>query len=122
MLDDEVKDIEKIIEQGLNSENNELDLREKELDDDDLIKIMESDKIKGVTAVFLEFNDIGDKGLNALLECEHMKFVTALNLFKNKVTDNGAIAIAKSFIAASALFWTAATLPRSAYIWGSSGA
>ena len=96
MLDDEVKDIDSIIDQGLNSENNELDLREKELDDDDLIKIMESDKIKGVTAVFLEFNDIGDKGLNALLECENMKFVTALNLFKNKVTDNGVIALAKS--------------------------
>ena len=45
MLDDEVKDIDSIIDQGLNAENNELDLREKELDDEDLIKIMESDKI-----------------------------------------------------------------------------
>ena len=96
MPDDEVKDIESIIDQGLNTENNELDLREKELDDDDLIKIMQSDKLKGVTAVFLEFNEIGDKGLEALLECEHMKFVTALNLFKNKVTDKGAVALAKS--------------------------
>ena len=41
MLDDEVKDIDSIIDQGLNSENHELDLREKELDDDDLIKILE---------------------------------------------------------------------------------
>ena len=78
MLDDEVKDIDSIIDQGLNAENNELDLREKELDDEDLIKVMQSDKIKGVTAVFLEFNEIGDKGLEALLECEHMKCVTAL--------------------------------------------
>ena len=75
MLDDEVKDIDNIIDQGLNSENNDLDLREKELDDDDLIKIMESDKLKGVTAIFLEFNDITDRGLNALLECENMKFL-----------------------------------------------
>ena len=56
MLDDEVKDIDSIIDQGLNAENNELDLREKELDDEDLIKVMQSDKIKGVTAVFLEFH------------------------------------------------------------------
>ena len=84
MLDDEVKDIDSIIDQGLNAENNELDLREKELDDEDLIKVMQSDKIKGVTAVFLEFNDISDKGLEALLECEHMKFVTALNLLKTR--------------------------------------
>ena len=52
MLDDEVKDIDSIIDRGLNSENNDLDLREKELDDDDLIKIMDSDKLKGVTACF----------------------------------------------------------------------
>ena len=45
MLDDEVKDIDSIIDQGLNAENNELDLREKELDDEDLIKVMQSDKI-----------------------------------------------------------------------------
>ena len=37
MPDDEVKDIESIIDQGLNTENNELDLREKELDDDCLL-------------------------------------------------------------------------------------
>ena len=61
MLDDEVKDIDSIIDQGLNAENHELDLREKELDDEDLIKVMQSDKIKGVTAVFLEFNEISDK-------------------------------------------------------------
>ena len=58
MLDDEVKDIDSIIDQGLNSENNELDLREKELDDDDLVKIMESDKIKGVTAVSVSYTHL----------------------------------------------------------------
>ncbi|MBT4899961.1 MAG: hypothetical protein HON56_12885, partial [Nitrospina sp.] len=59
MAEKEVKDIDSLIDQGLNDENNELDLREKELDDEDLIKVLESDKVKGVTAMFLEFNDIG---------------------------------------------------------------
>ena len=96
MAEKEVKDIDSLIDQGLNAENNELDLREKELDDEDLIKVLESDKVKGVTALFLEFNDIGDEGIKALVESDKMKFLTALNLFKNKVTDEGLKALAKS--------------------------
>ena len=80
MAEKEVKDIDSLIDQGLNAENNELDLREKELDDEDLIKVLESDKVKGVTALFLEFNDIGDEGLKALVESDKMKFLTALNI------------------------------------------
>ena len=38
MAEKEVKDIDSLIDQGLNDEKNELDLREKELDDEDLIK------------------------------------------------------------------------------------
>jgi len=34
MAEKEVKDIDSLIDQGLNAENNELDLREKELDDE----------------------------------------------------------------------------------------
>ena len=96
MAEKEVKDIDSLVDQGLNAENNELDLREKELDDEDLIKVLESDKVKGVTALFLEFNDIGDEGIKALVESDKMKFLTALNLFKNKVTDEGLKALAKS--------------------------
>ena len=53
MAEKEVKDIDSLIQQGLNDENSELDLREKELDDEDLIEVLESDKVKGVTALFL---------------------------------------------------------------------
>ena len=45
MAEKEVKDIDSLIDQGLNTENSELDLREKELDDEDLIKVLESDKV-----------------------------------------------------------------------------
>ncbi len=89
MNDKTVKDIDSLIEQGLNAEKSELDLREKELDDEDLKQIIKSDKVKGVTALFLEFNDIGDEGIKAIAESEHFKFLTALNLFKNKVTEEG---------------------------------
>ena len=96
MAEKEVKDIDSLIDQGLNTDNSELDLREKELDDEDLIKVLESDKVKGVTALFLEFNDIGDEGLKALVASDKTKFLTALNLFKNKVTDDGLKALAEA--------------------------
>ena len=60
-MEDEVKDIDSLIDQGLNAEKSELDLREKELEDDDIKQIVASDKVKGVTALFVEFNDIGDE-------------------------------------------------------------
>ena len=78
-----------IVKEGLNIENSELDLREKELTDADIIEIMKSDEMKSVTALFLEFNEIGDSGLQAVLECPAMKNLTVLNMFKNQVTDVG---------------------------------
>ena len=68
-----------LVKEGLNIENSELDLREKELKDEDIIEIMKSDEIKAVTALFLEFNEIGDDGLRAILECPAMKNLTVLN-------------------------------------------
>ena len=56
-----------MVKEGLNIENSELDLREKELKDADIIEIMKSGEVKGVTALFLEFNEIGDEGLRAIL-------------------------------------------------------
>ena len=37
------KEIDQLFEEGLNTENTELDLREKELGDEDLKKIVQSD-------------------------------------------------------------------------------
>jgi hypothetical protein len=48
--------LDNLIIEGLNAEKGELDLRERELDDDDIKLIVNSDKIKGVTALFLEYN------------------------------------------------------------------
>ena len=90
------KDIDQLIDEGLNVENSELDLREKELNDDDLKQIVKSEKIKTVTAIFLEFNEIKDEGIIALSESENCKNITVLNLFKNEVTDEGLRSIASS--------------------------
>ena len=54
-------DTEELVKGNLNIENSELDLREKELKDDDVIAIMKSEQMKGVTALFLEFNEIRDE-------------------------------------------------------------
>ena len=90
------KDIDSLIDQSLSADKSELDLREKEIEDEDLIAVVQSEKVKGVTAAFLEFNEIGDDGLKALLDSEHMKHLTVLNMFKNKVTDVGVKAMAAS--------------------------
>ncbi|HIF02336.1 MAG TPA: hypothetical protein EYQ84_03045, partial [Nitrospinaceae bacterium] len=81
--------LDNLIVEGLNSEKGELDLRERELDDDDIKLIVGSDKILGVTALFLEYNEIGDEGLQAILDSEKFKHLTALNMFKNQVSDAG---------------------------------
>ena len=41
MAEKEVKDIGSLIDQGLSEDKSELDLREKELDDEDLIQVLE---------------------------------------------------------------------------------
>ena len=89
-------DLDQLIDEGLNIEKGELDLRERELEDDDIKLIVKSDKLKGVTALFLEFNTIGDEGLQAILDCGNLKHLTALNIFKNQVTDAGVKEMAKS--------------------------
>ena len=88
--------LDNLIVEGLNAEKGELDLRERELDDDDIKLIVNSDKIKGVTALFLEYNEIGDEGLQAILDSEKFKHLTALNMFKNQVSDVGVKEMAKS--------------------------
>ena len=101
MAEKEVKNIDNLIDQGLNAENNELDLREKELDDEDLIKVLESDKVKGVTALFLEFNEIGDEGLKALAKSKNMLNLSELILSDNEISHEGAKMVATSNILCS---------------------
>ena len=67
MSDKTQENLDNLIVEGLNAEQGELDLRERELDDDDIKQIVKSDKVKGVTALFLEYNEIGDEGLQAIL-------------------------------------------------------
>ena len=67
MSDKTQENLDNLIVEGLNAEKGELDLRERELDDDDIKQIVKSDKVKGVTALFLEYNEIGDEGLQAIL-------------------------------------------------------
>jgi len=71
--------LDNLIVEGLNAEKGELDLRERELDDDDIKLIVNSDKIKGVTALFLEYNEIGDEGLQAILDSAIICSTNSLN-------------------------------------------
>ena len=58
MSEEEIIDTETLLNEGINVENHELDLREKEIGDEEFIPVMQSDKMKGITALFLEFNKI----------------------------------------------------------------
>ena len=73
------KEIYQLVEEGFNVENGELDLREQELKDEDIITLAKTEKLKNVTALFLEFNEIGDEGVKALTESLYLKNLKTLS-------------------------------------------